>query len=135
MFTIGESQAISHANDTEHQAQQVAANLCGEDFPPKLFWSENADFKFSVSNEGKDFNEKPQSRGAERTSLSTTKATPTTRDRNRGTLFSFLSVLLITIGQIYTDFYKSQTMQYPRSVRIRAVMIILTSQMLTLFHG
>ena len=35
MFTIGESRAISHANDTEHQAQQVAANLRGEDFPPK----------------------------------------------------------------------------------------------------
>ena len=26
MFTIGESQAISHANDTEQQAQQVAGN-------------------------------------------------------------------------------------------------------------
>ena len=26
MFTIGESRAISHANDTEQQAQQVAAN-------------------------------------------------------------------------------------------------------------
>ena len=104
MFTIGESRAISHANDTEHQAQQVAANLRGKDFQPKLLWSENADFKFSVSNEGKDFNEKLHSRGAERTSLSTAKATPTTRDRNRGTLFSFLSVLLITIGQIYIDF-------------------------------
>ena len=65
MFTIGESREISHANDTEHQAQQVAANIRGKDFPPKLLWSENADFKFSVSNEGKDFNEKLQSRGAE----------------------------------------------------------------------
>ena len=27
-FTIGESRAISHANDTHHQAQQVAANPC-----------------------------------------------------------------------------------------------------------
>ena len=26
MFTIGESRAISHANDTEQQAQQVAGN-------------------------------------------------------------------------------------------------------------
>ena len=26
LFTIGESRATSHANDTEHQAQQVAAN-------------------------------------------------------------------------------------------------------------
>ena len=24
-----------------------------EDFPPKLFWSENADLKFSVNNEGR----------------------------------------------------------------------------------
>ena len=26
MFTIGESRAISHANDTQQQAQQVAGN-------------------------------------------------------------------------------------------------------------
>ena len=59
--------------------------LAGEDFPPKLHWSENADFKFSVSNEGKDVNKKLQSRGVERTSLSTAKATPTKTDKNRGT--------------------------------------------------
>ena len=35
--------------------------LAGDDSPLKLFWSENADFKFSVSNEGKDFNKKLQS--------------------------------------------------------------------------
>ena len=29
MFTIGESRAISHANDTEQQAQQVAGNPRG----------------------------------------------------------------------------------------------------------
>ena len=28
IFTIDESRAISHANDTELQAQQVAANPC-----------------------------------------------------------------------------------------------------------
>ena len=28
MFTIGESRAISHGNDTEQQAQQVAVNPC-----------------------------------------------------------------------------------------------------------
>ena len=54
--------------------------LAGEDFPPKLLCSENAEFKFSVNNEGEDVNKKPQSRGAEKTSLSTAKATPKTRD-------------------------------------------------------
>ena len=44
-FTIGESRTISHAN-----------------FPPKLLWNENADFKFSVNNEGEDVNKKPRSR-------------------------------------------------------------------------
>ena len=32
------------------------------DFPPKLLWSENADLKFSVNNEGGDVNKKPRSR-------------------------------------------------------------------------
>ena len=44
-FTIDESRTISHAN-----------------FPPKLLWNENADFKFSVNNEGEDVNKKPRSR-------------------------------------------------------------------------
>ena len=34
--------------------------LAQEDFPPKLLWSENADFKFSVNNEGEDVNKKPR---------------------------------------------------------------------------
>ena len=55
--------------------------LARDDSPPKPLWSENAEFKFSVNNEGEDVNKKPQSRGAEETSLSTAKATPTTRDR------------------------------------------------------
>ena len=33
-----------------------------EDFPPKIPWSENADFKFSVNNKGEDVNKKPRSR-------------------------------------------------------------------------
>ena len=37
-------------------------NLAQEDFPPKLLWNENADFKFSVNNEGEDFNKKPRNR-------------------------------------------------------------------------
>ena len=55
--------------------------LALEDFPPQLLWSENADFKFSVNNEGDDVN---KNRGGEGTSLSTAKATPTTRDRGTG---------------------------------------------------
>ena len=58
-FTIGESRTISHANET--QALQVQ-NLAQEDFPPKLLWNENVDFKFSVNNEGEDVNKKPRSR-------------------------------------------------------------------------
>ena len=55
--------------------------LAQKDFPPTLLWSENADFKFSVNNEEEDVN---KNRGAEGTSLSTAKATPTTRDRGTG---------------------------------------------------
>ena len=33
--------------------------LSGEDFSPKPLWSENADLKFSVNNEGEDVNTKP----------------------------------------------------------------------------
>ena len=52
--------------------------LAEEDFPPKLLWSENADLKFSVNNEGKKTS--IRNRGVERTSLSTAKAT---RDNKR----------------------------------------------------
>ena len=58
-FTIGESRTTSHANET--QAQQVQ-NLAQEDFPPKLLWNENADFKFRVNSEGEVVNKKPQRR-------------------------------------------------------------------------
>ena len=59
--------------------------LAKEDFPPKLLWTENADLKFSVNNEGKKTS--TRNRGAERTSLTTAKATTTTKDREqaRGT--------------------------------------------------
>ena len=36
--------------------------LAQEDFPPKLLCSENANFKFSVNNEGEDVNKKPRSK-------------------------------------------------------------------------
>ena len=66
---------------SDTQAEQVPPNPRPGDFPPKLLWRENADFKFSVNNEGEDVNEKPRSRENITASLSTAKATPTTRDR------------------------------------------------------
>ena len=36
--------------------------LAQEDFPSKLLWCENADFKFSVNSEGEDVNKKPRNR-------------------------------------------------------------------------
>ena len=93
--------------------------LAGEDSLPKPLWSENAEFKFSVNNEGEDVNKKPHSRGAEETWLSTAKATPTTRDRGTEeqeigapTFFFPFSAADNYIGQICTDFYQGQTMQY-----------------------
>ena len=52
--------------------------LAQKDFPPKLLWSENADFKFSVNNEGLKEETSTRNRGAEGTSLSTA------RDRGTG---------------------------------------------------
>ena len=64
-----------------HKLNKWLQILVEEDFLPKLLWRENADFKFSVNNEGEDVNEKPWSRVNITASLSTAKATPTTRDR------------------------------------------------------
>ena len=50
MFTIGESRTIS--TQMTHKHNNWLQILAQEDFPPKLRWSENADFKFSVNNEG-----------------------------------------------------------------------------------
>ena len=63
-----------------HKQNKCLQILVQEDFPPKLLWRENADFKFSVNNE-EDANEKPRSRENITASLSTARATPTTRDR------------------------------------------------------
>ena len=60
-FKIGESWAISHANGTEQQAEQWLQIFAGEDFPPKLLWSENTDLKFIASGE-EDNNRKPWSK-------------------------------------------------------------------------
>ena len=45
-----------------HKHNKCLQILTHEDFPPKHLWSENTDFKFSLNNEGKDVNKKPQSR-------------------------------------------------------------------------
>ena len=75
-FTIGESPTISHANET--QAQQVQ-NLAQEDFPPKLLWNENADFKFRVDNEGEDVNKRRRENIAQHSEGNATNK----RQRNR----------------------------------------------------
>ena len=46
----------------QHKHNEWLQILAQQDFPPKLLWSENADFKFSVNNEGEDVNKKPRSR-------------------------------------------------------------------------
>ena len=45
-----------------HKQNKWLQILAQEDFPPKLLWSENSDFKFRVNNEGEDVNKKPRSR-------------------------------------------------------------------------
>ena len=45
-----------------HKQNKWLQILAEGDFPPKLLWSENADLKFSVNNEGEDVNKKPRSR-------------------------------------------------------------------------
>ena len=59
-FTIGESRTIPM--QMTHKQNKWLQILAQEDFPPKLLWSENADCKFSVNNEGEDVNKKPRSR-------------------------------------------------------------------------
>ena len=45
-----------------HKHSKSLQILAQEDFPPKLLWSENADFKFNVNSEGEDVNKKPRNR-------------------------------------------------------------------------
>ena len=72
----------SHSpNCVAHKHNKWRQILVREDFPPKLRYSENAGFKFSVNNEGEDVNKKPRSR---RNMMSTAKATPTITDRGTG---------------------------------------------------
>ena len=71
IFTIGESRAISHANDTELKAQQVAANFRRGRFSIETPL-ENADSNSSASGSKK-------TTAKQRTSLSTGKATSSTQ--------------------------------------------------------
>ena len=45
-----------------HKHNKWLQILAQGDLLPKLLWSENATFKFSVNNEGEDVNKKPRSR-------------------------------------------------------------------------
>ena len=80
-FAIGESPTISHANDT--QAQQVAPNP-----RPERFFTEcplERERRLQIQREQR--RRRRQQETAEQkegTSLSTAKATPTTRDRGTG---------------------------------------------------
>ena len=76
MFTIGESRTVSPANDT--QAQQVAPNP-----RPGRFSTEpplERERRLQIQRE-QGRRRRQQETAEQRTSLSTTKATPTTRDR------------------------------------------------------
>ena len=45
-----------------HKHNKWLKILAQEEFPQKLFGSENANFKFSLNNEGEEVNKKPWSR-------------------------------------------------------------------------
>ena len=79
MFTIGESRTFPHANDT--QVQQVAPSP-----RPGRFYTEtplDRERRLQIQREQRR-RRRQQESGAERTWLSTTKATPTTRVRGTG---------------------------------------------------
>ena len=71
-YTIGESQAISHLDDTEQQAQQVAEIL---HFQPRLLWRTPT----KIHHERRRRRPQEAARKAQRTSLSTAKATSSTQ--------------------------------------------------------
>ena len=64
MFTIGESQDISHANRTANTRTPNCQSSQGKIWHRKILWSENADFKFNgSSNKDGDAINKQRSRG------------------------------------------------------------------------
>ena len=80
VFTIGESRTISHANDT--QTQQMTPNP-----RPGRFSIETPlerERRLPIKREQLEEKTSTRNRGAEGTSFSTAKATPTTRDRGTG---------------------------------------------------
>ena len=64
MFTIGESQAISHANRTANTRTPNCQSSQGKIWHRKILWSENADLKFNGAS-----NKDGDKGGAEGTSL------------------------------------------------------------------
>ena len=64
MFTVGESQAISHANRTANTRTPNCQSSQGKIWHRKTLWSENADFKFNgASSKDADGINKQRSRG------------------------------------------------------------------------
>ena len=74
MFTIGESRAISYADDTEQQAQQEVGN------PRRRTFSTETPLQNADKNSSRlETTMTTRNREAERTSLSTAKATSSTQ--------------------------------------------------------
>ena len=93
--------------------------LAGEDSPPKPLWSENAEFKFIVNNEGElkmsTRNRRAEEQRKHRLAQRRQRRQETEEQRNRRLglpLFFPFSAADNYIGQIYTDVYQGQTMQY-----------------------
>ena len=96
MFTIGESRTISHANDT--QTQQVAPDPC-----PGRFSTETPlerERRLQIQREHRR-RRRQQETAEERKSLSTAKATPTTRDRETEVLETGISKALLAWFKFY----------------------------------
>ena len=68
VYSSSVNQSLPSVNHEQFPMQMIHKHnkwlqvLAHEDFTPKLLWRENADFKFSVNNEGEDVNKKPRSR-------------------------------------------------------------------------
>ena len=69
MFTIDESQAISHANRTANTRTPNCQSSQGKIWHRKILWSENADFKFNGASKQRWMEMAATNSGAERTSL------------------------------------------------------------------
>ena len=109
MFTIGESRTISHAND--RQAQKVAPSpRPGRTPTSNSAWTTKE--KTSTRN-----------RGAEATSLSTAKATPTTRDRGTGDWNQRHIMIVHCRKPIPADTYRSKSAKFQHCITARRIII------------